>query len=355
MRKQIGLSLIELMIAIALGLILLTGVIQVFLSSKNVYTSQQALSRVQETGRLAIDFLSRDIRMAGYMGCASRTAGMKVTNTLKNPTAFANNFSVAVQGYTAETLAAAGVALTPKPTALTDLIVVRSAAGLGVEITKTNNSGQLFATFISEEVGACADGTNRISGLCQTDILFVSDCAKARIFQASNITGTGAGADVNVVHAASGSPGNDIASWGGASASADETFQPGAEILSATSTTYFIAPSPNPANLTPSLWQNVNGGTSLELLEGVENMSIRYGVDTTAQMDYVPDSYVKAVAVVDWARVVSVQLELLVATVQDKVVPETQKYSFDGLPKTPTDLRLRQVFTTTVGIRSRLF
>jgi type IV pilus assembly protein PilW len=346
MSKQIGFSLIELMIAITLGLILLTGVMQVFLSSKNVYTSLQALSREQETGRLAVEFMSRDIRMAGYMGCASRTTGMKVTNTLKDPTSFDNNFTVAVQGYTAESLAAAAIAIVPTPIATTDVIVIRSATGPGTQISKTNDAAQLFASLTSKEAGACGDGKDRLSGICDNDNLIVSDCSKARIFQATNITETGIG--VNVVHSGSG---NALTSWGGASAPEDEQFKPGAEILSATKTVYFVAKG---ASGRPSLWQSINGN-SLELLEGVENMSIKYGEDTTAVADFIPDVYREAKDVVKWDRIVSVRIELLVATIEDKTVPETQKYTFKSTLTTPTDLRLRQVFTTTVGIRSRLY
>ncbi|RYZ81289.1 MAG: prepilin-type N-terminal cleavage/methylation domain-containing protein, partial [Moraxellaceae bacterium] len=48
MIKQKGLSLVELMIAITLGLILMSGVVKVFLNSKSTYSTQQALSRIQE-------------------------------------------------------------------------------------------------------------------------------------------------------------------------------------------------------------------------------------------------------------------------------------------------------------------
>jgi type IV pilus assembly protein PilW len=95
--RQRGLSLIELMIAITLGLVLMTGVIQVFLSSKNVFSTQQAVSRIQETGRLAIEFISRDTRMAGYMGCGSRAKTVDITNSLNNPNSARNSFHEAIQ------------------------------------------------------------------------------------------------------------------------------------------------------------------------------------------------------------------------------------------------------------------
>ena len=62
---QQGLSLVELMVAIALGLFLSWGAIQAFLSGKQTYSTQQALSRIQENARLVQDFLGFDIRSDG--------------------------------------------------------------------------------------------------------------------------------------------------------------------------------------------------------------------------------------------------------------------------------------------------
>lgn len=125
-------------------------------------------------------------------------------------------------------------------------------------------------------------------------------------------------------------------------------------MLSATTITYFIATGTSGR---PSLWQNVNGA-NLELLEGVDDMSVTYGVDTND--DYVPDSYSlsTAIALADWSKVVALRVELLVSSIDDGVLPETQTYSFagvDGITPDPVDRRLRQVFSTTVGIRSRSF
>jgi len=359
MNKQKGLSLVELMIAITLGLILMTGVMQVFLSSKTVYSTQQALSRIQETGRLAVEFMARDIRMAGYMGCASRTAGMVVTNTLNNPSKYQYDFTTALMGYTAETLPA-DHGLTPLPTANTDLFVLRGAFGSGVQVVQNNNGGQVNVTITTEEPGACADGSTRISGLCENDILVVSDCSKARVFQATNLTKTGGGSiagTVNVVHAATGTPGNAVNNWGGSSGPESERFRNGSEVLFATTMTYFIGKGTSGR---PSLWQNING-VNLELLEGVEDMSVKYGVDSDE--DYVPNEYLPAakLSATDWNKVIALRVELLVASVEDGVLPESQTYQFptDEDPAlstvNPTDKRLRQVFTTTVGIRSRSF
>jgi type IV pilus assembly protein PilW len=66
---QTGLTLIEIMIALLIGAFLLGGVLQIFITSKQTYRMQENLSRLQENGRFAMEFLSKDIRMAGYWDC----------------------------------------------------------------------------------------------------------------------------------------------------------------------------------------------------------------------------------------------------------------------------------------------
>lgn len=65
-KEQGGFSLVELMIAMLLGLILMIGVINVFLSSSQTYRLQEAMFRVQESGRFALDIMARDLRDAGF-------------------------------------------------------------------------------------------------------------------------------------------------------------------------------------------------------------------------------------------------------------------------------------------------
>ena len=72
---QTGLSLVEIMIALLIGLFLLGGVLQIFSNSQQTYRMQQNLSRLQENGRFAIDFLAHDSRMASYWGCMARSNG----------------------------------------------------------------------------------------------------------------------------------------------------------------------------------------------------------------------------------------------------------------------------------------
>ena len=68
--SQHGFTLIELMIAMLIGVFLMAGVIQIFLSAKQAYRLQENLSRLQENGRFAMDIITKDIRQAGYVSTA---------------------------------------------------------------------------------------------------------------------------------------------------------------------------------------------------------------------------------------------------------------------------------------------
>ena len=75
--SQRGLTLVEVMVAITISLILLAGVMQIFISSRQTYRVQDGQARMQENGRFAVQFLTNDIRMAGHTGCASRSAPIR--------------------------------------------------------------------------------------------------------------------------------------------------------------------------------------------------------------------------------------------------------------------------------------
>ncbi len=69
MRKNNGYTLLELLVANALGLMVLAGVVQVFSANSQSIRVLNANTNVQEGGRIGLELLSRDIRMADYWGC----------------------------------------------------------------------------------------------------------------------------------------------------------------------------------------------------------------------------------------------------------------------------------------------
>jgi type IV pilus assembly protein PilW len=92
-----------------------------------------------------------------------------------------------------------------------------------------------------------------------------------------------------------------------------------------------------------------------ELVEGAESLQILYGEDTSAVADGIPDVYSAADAVVNWDRIASVRIGLLLRSI-DQAGSEvnTDTYDVNGTVfDPPDDRRRRQVFSATVQLRNR--
>jgi type IV pilus assembly protein PilW len=217
---QRGLTLLELLVAITLGLAVVTGTIQIYLGTSQTYRVQEAQSRIQENGRFAMEILNREIRMAGFGGS-----------------------SIPLQAITKGTADAIETSYIMDP-----------------------NPEQIFEFYIHDSVSGSST----------------------------------------------------------------------------------------------SLYQSTQ-----ELIEHVQDMRILYGVDNDNNGRV--DNYVLATDVTNWSRVITVRLNLLLASPPDtRVINEAQTVFFppegfdssgnlvSGIPLTFDDGRLRQVFSTTIGIRNRL-
>ena len=68
-----GVTLIELMISLTIGLLIIAGIGFAFLASRQGFRSQDALSRMQEGARTAFEIMGRDIRQTGFRGCPPNT------------------------------------------------------------------------------------------------------------------------------------------------------------------------------------------------------------------------------------------------------------------------------------------
>ena len=70
-RVHAGFGLIELMIAMVLGLLVLGAAIAIFQSNQRTFEANQGLNRIQENARVAYELMSRDIRAAGGSACSN--------------------------------------------------------------------------------------------------------------------------------------------------------------------------------------------------------------------------------------------------------------------------------------------
>ncbi|WP_406672362.1 PilW family protein, partial [Natronospira sp.] len=101
LRSQAGLTLVELMIAVAIGTILMIGVIQLFSGMRGAYTLNESMSRVQESGRFAIDYMTSDLRMAGHMGCMSNPERIDFYSHIDGEDDFFTRFMQGIEGFEA--------------------------------------------------------------------------------------------------------------------------------------------------------------------------------------------------------------------------------------------------------------
>jgi type IV pilus assembly protein PilW len=93
--KQAGLTLVELMVALAIGSFLIIGAIQIYSQSRQAFVVNESIARVQETAQFAMDTIEADLRMASNWGRNSRPlavegrsiAGTPNPNTLPEPNA----------------------------------------------------------------------------------------------------------------------------------------------------------------------------------------------------------------------------------------------------------------------------
>ncbi len=148
-----GLSLIELMISIALGLLLVAVVIQIYIGSKATYNKQEDLSRLQENGRVALDVIGRAGRVIGFKSDPSAstsglfpasapaiigTAGTGTSDSLTIRFQGSGNGTGTANGSVVNCL---GVAIDANTTAFNRFYVANNAAGRpGLFCDTTDNS-----------------------------------------------------------------------------------------------------------------------------------------------------------------------------------------------------------------------
>jgi type IV pilus assembly protein PilW len=326
-----GLTLIELMISLVLGMVLVGGVLVVFLGSQTTYKTSDNLSKMQDSARISFALISHEIREAAGTGCGN---GSRLDNAISRRNESILNAAQAttpawwsvmgngVQGYdggTASPAIAIGTGTTQR-ISTTDAIQLTGAYGSGFSIDAHNNTGYSFTL------------NTATSGLSANDILIACDYKQSTVLNASTVTGktvtyaAGAGSARNCGTALGFDADNNC------STTAYKYDSLVARLYRFGASTWYIG---NGTNGRPSLYRVFLNGTPEEIAPGVTDMQIQYLQNGNT-------AYVDAASITDWTAVIAVRVTL----------------NFEGMDKNVAtgssgDRRISTVATSTIMLRNR--
>jgi len=332
MRKDKGFSLVELLVAMVLASLIIAGIMQVFLSSKQAFKLSESLVRVQENGRFAMSYISTAVRQSGSFGCVAEDKSIKDAlgkeigiENIKNHIPLLIHTTDAVQDGTKDGPVVTGKFDDPDTLQL---------------LQYSNNSAQVIPTSTkSGEIHLAAGGA-----FIPSTLVLVSDCEWGDYIQAG--------------------PGT-------------------------TNTVIFDAPTPNIQNRYTQ--QNkvamatevravafsikdetlmVKNGLSAaqELVSGIENIQFSFGVDTDNPTlngnakDNVPNYFddFDNIPTEHRDKIIAIRIKVLAVSASsssDNVTTEPQEVTFGGTKEKTikmTDTRLRKTFETTIALRNRM-
>lgn len=349
--NQRGAGLIEVMIAITLGLLVLAVLLKALNDSRATFRSQDAASRLQENARYAIHLISRDVRNAGFRGCVRdlTTAGTPpLTNSLNTNTAFLYDFATPIQGFegnvdgTWTPVLPNGDGNISPVTRETDVLTIRAA----------QDEPAIVQTSMATDSGIVDLPNNMApSPIAACDIVMVSDCHGNFIFQVTDFTASNG----NVAHIAGTSvtcPSGSAISPGNSTASLGRRLPQGAQLFKALTTSYFLRNSSNGTG--PALWRRQGNSPAQELVEGIHNMQILYGLDSDGNL--MPDGYVPATTAMNFRNVVAVRIALLLRSPENaSTEKDTRAHVLNGSTVGPfNDNHLYRVFETTITLRNKV-
>jgi type IV pilus assembly protein PilW len=334
--RSSGYTLIELMIAMLLGVMILIGVIALFQSNRQVSAASESLGNVQDATRTAFSMMARDIRLAGNSPCGSppvntvqmvstaQTDASNVSRILTTSSLWWLNWNSPVKGYTGTTTSpfvAFGTAPGQR-TAGTDAIsLVGTDPNTGVPIIGTSNSVKMLtvpagtANFVAGDVVmACSPVQGSIFMVTSTQASFTTSGGSTGT-GISFATGCGTG---GLCTCSSYLGGNSTVGCGNAVNGGDAgqniyTYTNGSSIAILTPTAWYIGG--NSAG-TSSLWRVVYVRNSVgklvpqpqEIVRGATALSFSYQIGATG------GGWVAPGAVTDWASVVAVRATLTVSS-----------------------------------------
>lgn len=299
---QSGLSLVEMMIAITLGLIIMAGLTTILVSNSRARNEVERANRQIENGRYALQMLADDLRLAGYLAefnpnlLANPAALPDPCVTYTSPANLVDNLPLHVQGVNNVTSATPLTCLSDVKTG-TDILVVRRAstcvpgvAGCAAVIANAPyfQASLCSAELIRAPVGSTAAVARNNQFKLETDTAVLANTATA-------------------LHKGDCKTANTIA-----------------DIHRYRTHIYFVANNDQLNDGIPTLkrWELGSPSNPVPLVEGIEDFQIEYGIDDapTTAGDGIPDSFTNAPgSVTAWRQAVAAKIFLLARNTESTV------------------------------------
>ncbi|RDE24103.1 prepilin-type N-terminal cleavage/methylation domain-containing protein [Motiliproteus coralliicola] len=363
-KQQKGLSLVELMIALVVSSLLMLGVFEVFVGSSGTDRIAHAYARVQENGRLAMDILTRHIRMAGYQGCIDFE--IVDMNIIANNAPTGDLTGRAILGYETQH---SGWNTVNRDNYLapingvhvgSDVIYVQYVSPTGVNVICPGGGNSCSSVSAEIKIDDNSIGLNKY------DIAVVSDCENADMFRIVNLP-KDTDNKTTITHSSSHNTSNFLS----------KPYGEDSEVMSFEALAFYTKDTgrnTNRGNPIYSLYQfdstfhdgtgtgSYVTGREVELVEGIEQLQILYGqrlADGNLRFVDATDGNL------DFAEVDAVRIGLLVSSSEEILTdPDNDTYRLPGNDIEPlgttsaiathtVDRRLRLAFTSTIVLRNR--
>lgn len=305
--RQRGFSLMEMMVALTVGLILIAGTGQILMSGKQSFNAQEGMSNLQDAARFGFFFLQRDIRMAGY------------------PRIEANTLPAFNAGGTTDGGGNATDQIEVQFQSRSDCLGREVIAGCSIDCPVGCPNADTVTTPIS--AAACTNGVDPINpAIC---------CPAA--------------ATCSAACAPLGNPKNTYVRNRYYVEAQNRVDRAGVPVVSGR----LLCRSFRVNGIGTQL--NEIAGGPQPLVEGIETLQLLYGADTDTPIDGFANRYIRADQVADWTRVVSVRVGMLASTLEGiDTQSSAQDYVVLDAPLLQrTDALRRRVFVSTLEVRNR--
>ncbi|WP_419421278.1 PilW family protein (plasmid) [Legionella sp. D16C41] len=341
-QKYRGVTLVEFLISIAIGLLIITIVLSVYLAQTQFYKVGVAQATMQNAENAIAEIITPYIRSAGFAGCATFMRTYSALNPISSPPlSVLNTTPRIITGYTATPAispinAANDSAANHWSPSLDSGLVgnVKSGSDVIVLLGGVLNKQPVGVTAITN--GSASFTVQTSSGITAGQLGVISDCAKATLFAITGVSGN------QISHAASG---------GNASASFNVSYPVGSQFLPVQQTAFFVGLGEGNQSALKMGTFNGTTWTIQSLIPNVDTLKVSYGVGDNG----VIQQYVSANNVVNWDKVYAVRLGFILSGQVASGSTNGNPTQFTLLGQTvtiPADNRLRHTFEIMIYMRN---